>query len=108
MQLRYIVRGRSMMPTLHPGDRVLCLPWRRYRVGHIVIAQLDQTRGIKRISKLSDRGAWLVGDNKTQSTDSRELGWIPLSQLNGRVIYRYFPNTRVGWLLQTPPPTPPA
>lgn len=53
---------------------------------------------VKRIERLSERGAWLVGDNREKSTDSRDLGWIPLTQLCGRVIYRYAPADRVGWL----------
>lgn len=98
MQLRFLVRGSSMEPTLRPGDRVLCVPWWGYRVGHLVIGPGESGPMVKRIERLSERGAWLVGDNRDRSTDSRELGWIPLSQLRGRVIYRYAPEDRVGWL----------
>lgn len=87
-----------MAPTLQPGDRVLCVPWWHYQAGHLVIGPGEAGPMVKRIERMGERGAWLVGDNRAQSTDSRELGWIPLVQLRGRVIYRYAPAERVGWL----------
>ncbi len=87
-----------MEPTLQAGDRVLCLPWWLYRVGHIVVARFEHGVSVKRIERMSGRGFWLVGDNRSRSTDSRELGWIPRSQLCGRVIYRYAPPDRERWL----------
>lgn len=56
---------------------------------------------VKRIAKVSERGLWVLGDNRERSTDSRELGWIPLRNVRGRVVYRYFPPDRVGWLWST-------
>lgn len=89
-----------MHPTLRAGDRVLCLPWWRYRPGQLVVVKGEDGPMIKRIEAVSARGLWLLGDNRARSTDSRELGWIPHHHIHGRVIYRYAPAERVGWLWQ--------
>lgn len=87
-----------MHPTLVPGDRVLCIPWWGYQPGHLVVAKGETGPMVKRIAKISERGVWLIGDNRERSTDSRDFGWVTANQLLGRVIYRYAPTQRVGWL----------
>lgn len=87
-----------MEPTLQAGDRVLCVPWWRYQPGQVVVANGPDGPMVKRITQHGDRGFWLLGDNKAQSTDSRELGWFTRDQLRGRMVYRYAPTERVGWL----------
>ncbi|OTF78721.1 mitochondrial inner membrane protease subunit 1-like protein [Euroglyphus maynei] len=39
---------------------------------------------------------WLMGDNRTNSTDSREFGALPMGLIIGRVIYRIWPLNRIG------------
>ena len=52
-----------------------------------------EARGVNRISP----GAYFVmGDNRSGSTDSREFGAIPASQIVGTIKFRYWPLTRVG------------
>jgi signal peptidase I len=41
---------------------------------------------------------WVMGDNRTQSKDSRTLGPIPLSLVHGRAFAVYWPLARVGAL----------
>jgi nickel-type superoxide dismutase maturation protease len=42
---------------------------------------------IKRISDCRDNTFFLRGDNQTDSYDSRKFGWIPRSQIVGKIIY---------------------
>lgn len=47
--------------------------------------------------KLIDDGKYFVmGDNRTASSDSRDFGPIGLHEFIGRVIFRYWPVTKVG------------
>jgi signal peptidase I len=41
---------------------------------------------------------WLMGDNRTNSTDSRWFGPVPLSTVRGHAIALYWPLSRVGAL----------
>lgn len=38
---------------------------------------------------------WLLGDNKSNSTDSREFGPLPMGLIIGIVIYRIWPLNRL-------------
>lgn len=38
---------------------------------------------------------WLLGDNRSNSTDSREFGALPIGLIIGRVIYRVWPFSRI-------------
>lgn len=39
---------------------------------------------------------WLMGDYRTNSADSRVFGAVPLSQVRGRAIFRFWPIDRIG------------
>lgn len=39
---------------------------------------------------------WLMGDNRTNSADSRVFGSVPLSEIKGRAIIRFWPPERIG------------
>lgn len=39
---------------------------------------------------------WVMGDNRTQSSDSRVFGAVPLSNVVGHAIFRYWPSDRIG------------
>ena len=41
---------------------------------------------------------WLMGDNRTNSTDSRWFGTVPLSTVRGHAVALYWPLSRVGAL----------
>ena len=85
----------------------------RYRYEHIFIDS-SSTGGtidaIKRIAAgpgdrlrtepgtlvLADDEAWLLGDNRDRSVDSRSYGPVPLEALVGRAWLRYAPIGRIG------------
>jgi len=89
---RFRVAGLSMDPTLADGQTVLVNP-KAYRsraplLGQVVLVQLPSTENpcIKRIAGISDKGLDLRGDNPNHSTDSRQLGAIPMENLRGQVL----------------------
>ena len=83
-----------MQPSLEPGDRVLV---RRLgqtaapSLGSVVVAwhpKRSKLRLIKRLCRSDNTGLWLLGDNPTESTDSRHLGAVPTNLLIGEVVGR--------------------
>jgi len=101
------VRGSSMEPTLIPGDRLLVESHsyvsRAPRPGEVVLAadprQLDREL-IKRVASIDEvaSSAKLRGDAPEASTDSREFGAVPLSTIQWRAVFRYWPPQRAGRL----------
>ena len=83
-----------MKPFCEEGDFVLCVPsiFSHPKGGDIVVLRHPQ-RGIsivKRIVHAKGGGYWVEGDNKLESSDSRNFGWIPGKLILGRakVIHR--------------------
>ena len=98
--LRVAVTGESMSPTLGPGDRLLVMRRFRPRPGQVVTL-VDPRSGrviVKRVASVSVAGVEVTGDNPEASTDSRVFGNVPAGALRGRVVYRYFPESRRGRL----------
>ena len=99
------VRGRSMAPTLLPGDRLLVARLRA-RPGDVVLA--PDPRGherelVKRVTNVDGHGLTLRGDNPAFSTDARQFGAVPAAAAGWRVVARYWPADRIGRV----PPAPP-
>lgn len=90
-----IVRGRSMSPTLHDGDLVLIdKKPKGYSMGDIcVLVPPDEANKIviKRITKVKpmDKLYWFLGDNRNNSHDSRDYGWVNVENIEGRVIKQW-------------------
>ena len=65
------------------------------RVGDVVVARRPdrpELEIIKRIQAIDRSGAiFLVGDNPSSSTDSRQFGAVPREQIVARVRWRYWP-----------------
>lgn len=104
-----VIRGRSMLPTLGPGEIVAVFKaayglqspsggylvrWGKPAAGDIV-AGINPVNGasvVKRVAPWSGSGGdssgrvFLVGDNRTESSDSREYGAVPVESLRGRVL----------------------
>lgn len=98
------VRGRSMQPLLEPGDRLLVDRWtfrqRAPRAGEVVLVLADGDRPlVKRVTRAPERIAgeiWVEGDNASASDDSRRFGALPARSVRGRVVFRYWPPSRIG------------
>jgi len=104
---RYVVEGRSMLQAFAPGDRVLVedltYRLRAPRVGDVVVVERDGRLDLKRVAaapgaSVTVRGEpdflahdeWFVlGDNLSESTDSRELGPVKRHDIVGRAWFRY-------------------
>lgn len=100
------VRGRSMAPSLLPGDRLVVLRTSRPpRRGEIVLA-VDPREArrelLKRVAGLDRSGVHLRGDNAVASTDSRTFGAISGDALAWRVVFRYWPLNRFGPIPSAP------
>jgi nickel-type superoxide dismutase maturation protease len=96
---RVVVEGRSMEPTLAPGDRLLVVRARALHAGDVVAVR-DPTEArrvlVKRVGAVLEDGIVLRGDNPGASTDSRSFGPVPSSAVLGRVIRCYSPSWRAG------------
>lgn len=104
--LRYLdaveVTGRSMAPTLEPGDRLLVETWTYGRrppvVGEVVVAPdpREPTRElVKRVAATEHGKVTLRGDS-AKSTDSRRFGSVPAGDVRARAAFRYWPPQRAG------------
>ncbi|MEB3247477.1 MAG: nickel-type superoxide dismutase maturation protease [Synechococcus sp.] len=85
------IDGPSMAPTLTTGDRVLITRHRTPALGDVVVAWHPTASGrrlIKRLIRIDASGLWLEGDNPDASTDSRQLGPLPVNLLIGVVVAR--------------------
>lgn len=56
--------GNSMLPTIRPGDLLVCIPSETWRDGNIVVIDINDSDTIKRIFRSKDGGIDLVPDNK--------------------------------------------
>ncbi len=96
------VSGRSMTPTLEPGDRLLVETWsfgrRAPRVGDVVIApdpRVPTRELVKRVAAIGDGRVALRGDS-AKSTDSRRFGTVALTDVRARAAIRYWPLAKAG------------
>ena len=96
---RFAVEGRSMAPTLEPGDWLVVTPLPRWggglRRGWLVVARRPdrpEVEVVKRVAAVGEDGAvTLLGDNPAASTDSRQFGAVPASAVVGVAWLRYWP-----------------
>ncbi|MBC7581933.1 S26 family signal peptidase [Aeromicrobium sp.] len=81
------VNGNSMLPTLADGQLVVARQTRDLTVGDVVIVTHDGLEKIKRIEHHEGDLVYLLGDNPSESTDSRTLGWLPAKTISAKVIW---------------------
>jgi len=88
-----VVRGRSMQPTLRPGDRLLVRHGGRPAPGRLAVVVLpDGTLAVKRLAWLEPAGWWVERDSPTEGVDSWVVGAVP--QVRGVVVCRVWPLSR--------------
>ena len=101
---RVVVRGRSMLPALSAGERVLfdrlAYLVDRPSVGDIVLARHTARAGVRMVKRVA-RGEglgpdefWLLGDNAEESTDSRALGVFRREDIVAQAWVVYWPAGR--------------
>lgn len=108
---RVEVDGRSMSPTLEPGDYLLAVRAHVVRRGSLVVlAHPDRPdyEMVKRVAAAPGEAAgdrvlgpgeyWVTGDNPDGSTNSRTFGPVRRDVLRGRVVLRYWPVRRAASL----------
>ena len=92
-----LVRGRSMEPTLHEGDRLLVLHGARPRVGRMALVRLppgpDGPRplAVKRVTGRDPDGGpgwWVERDNPRDGVDSWQVGAIAPTDVLALVLGR--------------------
>lgn len=80
-----------MYPTLRKGSRVVTQNWfYKLNLKDIIVAKVNNRPVIKRIKRITAKKIFLEGDNKSESTDSREFGEIDKNKLIGKVIFISF------------------
>jgi signal peptidase I len=105
---RVVVRGRSMLPALSAGERVL-FDRLAYlvdgpTVGDIVLARHAARPGVRMIKRVAQGERLgpdeyrLLGDNVAESTDSRTLGSFRRADIVARAWIVYWPPERFRWL----------
>ncbi len=93
---RFRVDDHSMEPALRPGDYILAHRWayRRDapRPGDVVVLRNPEAPTqflVKRVMSYDTQaGLFVLGDNETQSRDSRQFGMVPLHLVVGKVRLR--------------------
>jgi phage repressor protein C with HTH and peptisase S24 domain len=87
------VHGRSMLPTLRSGDRLVV----RYdvvpRAGSLVLVRFPgRPLSVKRLLRREpDGGWWVERDNPDEGVDSWSLGAVPDGDLVAVVLCRLWP-----------------
>lgn len=85
---RFTIHGSSMFPALKQGQDVLIWCWfYEPKVGDMVVIKNKGLEKIKRIKKVYKDKIFVEGDNKKESTDSRDFGAILRAEIVGKVVY---------------------
>ena len=93
---RIAVAGHSMLPALRDGEFLLFTSLIAPRRGDVVVAKdpRDERRWVvKRVREARADAFDLGGD-----LDGHDVGWVPRAALLGRVVFRYWPPSRAGFL----------
>lgn len=82
-----------MEPGLKDGKSVIVsslpLIFGKPRKGDVVVFEKFNRTYLKRIGNVNNDKYFLVGDNKKDSRDSRVFGFVNISQIKGKVIFKY-------------------
>jgi len=91
-----VVRGRSMMPTLDDGDRLLVRHGGRPRAGSVAVVELPPAGvlAIKRLAFAEDDWWWVERDNPAEGVDSWSVGPVPAADVRAIALCRVWPLRR--------------
>lgn len=89
--LKFKVSGNSMSPYVRGGNFMLVdrLAYflKKPKINQIVVLKKERYI-IKRVTKIMNDRYFVLGDNKEESTDSREFGWVEKKDIVGKVIFK--------------------
>ncbi|MEP6814761.1 MAG: S24 family peptidase [Marmoricola sp.] len=86
------VHGRSMLPTLSPGDRLLVRYDAPPRAGDVVVVRFpDRTLAVKRATVRDGAGWWVERDNPGEGVDSAQVGTISDADVLAVALVRLWP-----------------
>ena len=87
-----VVHGRSMLPALREGERLLVLHGGSPRPGRTAVVRLPGgVVAVKRVVRREPGGWWVESDNAAEGVDSRRLGVVPDGNVVARVLVRLWP-----------------
>ena len=87
IQVRRVV-GNSMLPAYKNRQLVIVSHFKRPVVGSVVVAVQNGKEVMKRVLSVDNNSMVDVrGDNQDQSTDSRQLGKVPMRKVLGVVVW---------------------
>ena len=92
--------GRSMLPVLRSGDRLLVSYRRVVAEGDLIVARLSDgtvavKRAVERRTTASGRPAWwLLSENPEEGVDSRHRGPVPDEDVIAVTVARVWPRPR--------------
>jgi len=76
-----------MAPALKAGQLVVGRQTRELAAGDVVIVSHNGLEKIKRIEKHEGDLVYLLGDNPSESTDSRSFGWLAAKTIIAKVVW---------------------
>lgn len=76
-----------MEPALHAGQLVVGRATRELKPGDVVIVSHAGLEKVKRIERQQGDLIYLLGDNASGSTDSRDFGWLPAKSIIAKVVW---------------------
>jgi signal peptidase I len=89
---RFRIIGHSMEPQIKSGETVLVsgIPYwfKTPKINDIVAFKDKKKVLIKRIVRITGDKYFVAGDNKKDSLDSRDFGFISRKQISGKVFYK--------------------
>ena len=90
-----VVRGRSMLPTLREGDRLLVHHGAPPKQGRLLVVRLPGGMvAVKRAGLREPDGWWVSSDNPAEGVDSSKVGTIPDTAVLAVVRCRVWPLLR--------------
>lgn len=76
-----------MAPTLRKGQLIIGRQTRELGPGDVVIVSHNGLEKVKRIKKQQGDLIYLLGDNASSSTDSRNFGWVQAKSIIAKVVW---------------------